>query len=173
MQILEKCSFKINHSEIFVKDFSVNKFKEKFPKFTKLIDEMKSNLPDGYKYYLIDFVVHDCKPGVHTCKDVRYHVDGDFEKDNQYVLWVSGPNRTVFPTSTPKILNFPTNRNEQNDYLEVLLKDQDSFEVPEETFVAYTSQTPHKGVICKNIGKRYFFRMMASNYIKPKNHIGK
>lgn len=173
MQILEKFNFKIEHPEIFAKDFSLNKFNEKFPKFKKLILEMRRQLPDNYKNYLIDFVVHDCKPGTYTCKDVRYHVDGDFNKNNHYVLWVSGPNRTLFPKAIPEIKDFPENRNEQNNFLENLLKDQENFEVPEETFVSYTSKTPHKGVICKDIGKRYFFRMMASDYIAPKNHIGK
>lgn len=161
-------SFKISHQEVFVKDMELACFVRKFPKLSGLANQLRSNLPDGYKNYLVDFIVQEQKPGMNTCRDVRWHIDGDFDKDNKYVLWVKGPNRTMFPCQVPDLKDLPLDRNAQNEFLEKLMETLPSYEVSEETIVCYDSKVPHKGVVCKSQGKRYFIRMMATNYIKPK-----
>jgi len=157
-----------DHGEIFVKDMSLARFISSFPGFSGLAGEMRKCLPDGYEFYLVDFIVKECVQGDRTCKDVRWHVDGDFEKDNRYVLWAKGPNRTQFPQN-PHVDTLPHDREQQSRFLEKFMEGKDFFEVPEQTMVSYDSRTPHRGVICKTEGKRLFIRMMATNYIKPKN----
>jgi hypothetical protein len=171
MKIQGKTICSADHEEIFVKDMAFARFLSKFPRFSDLACEMRKVLPDGYQHYLVDFIVKECVPGDRTCKDVRWHVDGEFDKDNKYVLWARGPNRTLFPAQTTQIDMFPSDREQQNRFLEKLMEDRDFFEVPEQTMVSYDSRTPHRGVICKTEGKRLFVRMMATNYIKPKNII--
>ena len=90
-----KYELQTKQSPVFAKDFSLGFFIRKFPDFLPLANVMRSMLPDGYTNYLVDLVVTDCKPGVKTCKDTRWHVDGDFDGDNVYVLWakdLTGPN---------------------------------------------------------------------------------
>jgi hypothetical protein len=172
MQILEKFELSPyiarDHSEVFVKDMDLKRFENKFPVFSRLANKLRLSLPNGYKHYLVDLIIQEQRPGMNTCRDVRWHLDGDYDKDNQYVLWVRGPNRTVFPEIVPDLSCIPEDRNEQSKYLEELMKDKPCFEVPYETLVRYNSKTPHKGVVCKLLGKRTFIRMMATNYIKPK-----
>lgn len=171
MKIHDKTPCSEDHEEILVKDMALAKFLSKFPKFSELACEMRKALPDGYQHYLVDFIVKECVPGDRTCKDVRWHVDGVYEKDNRYVLWAKGPNRTQFPAQIPQIDSFPSDREQQNRFLEKFMEGREVFEVPEQTMVSYDSRTPHRGVICKTEGKRLFVRMMATNYIKPKNII--
>ena len=73
-----------DHEKIMVKDCDLKSFRKRFPDFNPLMDEMRSLLPDGYKFYLVDFIVQDCIPGAQTCRDVRWHFDGDFYKDNSF-----------------------------------------------------------------------------------------
>jgi hypothetical protein len=153
---------------VFAKDLSLGFFIRKFPEFVPLVNKMRSLLPDGYTNYLVDLVVTNCRPGVKTCKDTRWHVDGDFLGNNVYVLWAKGPNRTQFPRVVPD-LDMPENRNDQSIYLENL--GLDGVEVDDQTIVRYSSQTPHRGVVCKESGFRTFVRMMATNTISPKNII--
>lgn len=160
-----------DHEEIFVKDMNLPRFLSSFPDFSDLAHEMRKVLPDGYQHYLVDFIVKECVPGDRTCKDVRWHVDGVYDKDNRYVLWARGPNRTMFPAQIPQIDDFPSDREQQNRFLEKFMEGREVFEVPDQTMVSYDSRTPHRGVICKTAGKRVFIRMMATNYIKPKNII--
>lgn len=169
MNAHEKVTQLVEYDEVFVKDMSLAAFERKFPQLGSLTQKMRSHLPNSYKNYLVDFIVMDCRPGKNTCRDIRWHVDGDFKGDNKYVLWVKGPNRTHFPKDIPSLKNMPDDREAQNRLLESLLENNESLEVPEETIVSYDSTIPHKGVSCKIRGKRYFIRMMASNYIKPKN----
>ena len=169
MKIQEKTTCVADHDEIFVKDMNLPRFMSKFPEFSDLAGEMRKCLPGGYKFYLVDFIVKECVPGDRTCRDVRWHLDGDLDRDNQYVLWAKGPNRTQFPTQIPQIDELPSDREGQNRFLENFMEGREAFEVPEQTMVSYDSKTPHRGVICKTDGKRLFVRMMASNYIKPKN----
>lgn len=169
MKIQSKTTCDADHGEIFVKDMALAKFLSKFPKFSNLAFEMRKTLPDGYEFYLVDFIVQECVPGDRTCRDVRWHVDGDFRRDNRYVLWAKGPNRTEFPAQIPQIGILPEDRNRQSEYLEDLMDGEDFFEVPDQTIVSYDSSVPHRGVVCKAAGKRLFVRMMATNYIKPKN----
>lgn len=167
MDIKEHFDFSADCGEIFVKDCSLVDFRKKFKEFDDLAAKMRNCLPNGYKYYLVDLVIQDCKPNQTTCRDIRWHFDGDFHKDNKYVLWVKGPNRTQFP----KIIGSfdpPAGREEQNEYLEKNLAHIEVDDVPDSTIVAYDSTTPHRGVKCKESGRRVFVRMMASNYIKPK-----
>ena len=171
MKIQGKTICSADHEEIFVKDMAFARFLSKFPRFSDLACEMRKVLPDGYQHYLVDFIVKECVPGDRTCKDVRWHVDGEFDKDNKYVLWARGPNRTLFPAQIPQIDEFPSDREQQNRFLEKFMEGREVFEVPEQTMVSYDSRTPHRGVICKTEGKRLFVRMMATNYIKPKNII--
>ena len=156
-----------DHEEVFVKDMLLDRFNKKFPEFDGLSARMRSLLPDGYKHYLVDFIVQDCVPGFKTCRDTRWHVDGNFEGDNKYVLWASGPNRTEFPVQTPDLSGMPADRESQNAWLEGVMGE--GSEVPDQTIVSYDSKTPHRGVVCRESGRRLFVRMMATNYIKPKN----
>lgn len=155
--------------ETFVKDAEISKFSKRFPKLEGLLAQMRSRLPDGYKNYLVDLTVQDCRPGKQTCRDVRWHVDGDFHKDNKYVLWVRGPNRTEFPSQIPQIKSLPGDREGQNDFLEKMLHGIPSVCVPDMTLVSYDSTIPHRGVKCRDTGVRTFVRMMATNYIRPKH----
>jgi hypothetical protein len=166
MDIKEHFDFNLDIEETFVKDASIKSFEQKFGRLSQLTQKLRSYLPDGYKFYLVDLVVKKCEPGVKTCRDVRWHFDGDYNKDNKYVLWVKGPNRTQF---APEVsLNPPDTRELQNQYLEKILADIEPITAPDSTIVAYDSTTPHKGVECVESGKRIFVRMMASNYILPK-----
>jgi hypothetical protein len=106
-------------------------------------------------------------PGFRTCRDTRWHVDGNFAGDNKYVLWARGPNRTEFPAQVPDLSGIPADRESQNVWLEKVMGE--GFEVPDQTIVSYDSKTPHRGVVCRESGRRLFVRMMATNYIKPKN----
>lgn len=174
MKIIEHFSCPTaDYNEIFVKDLSLEKFLMRFPQFASLAQKMRSHLPDGYENYLVDLSVQMCESGDKTCRDVRWHIDGDSRLDNQYVLWVRGPNRTRFLEKPIELPELPENRLEQNLFLENLLRDSSSIEAPAEHIIGYDSKTPHKGVICKDFGKRVFVRMMASNYILPKNHTRK
>ena len=173
MNVLEHFPCSADYSEIFVKDLVLESFQKRFPQFAGLAKKMRSHLPDGYENYLVDLSVQNCEFGDKTCRDVRWHLDGEVTRDNQYVLWVRGPNRTRFLEKPIELPEMPEERLEQNSFLENLLRDSLSIEAPEEHIIGYDSKTPHKGVICKNFGKRVFVRMMATNYIQPKNHTRK
>lgn len=157
--------------EIYVKDMDLARFVKKFPQLGGLLSQMRGKLPDGYQNYLVDLIVQDCQPGKQTCRDIRWHVDGNFDSDNQYVLWVRGPNRTEFPLEMPVIEGFPDDRNRQNQFLEKMLVGKPVLSAPDMTLVSYDSRTPHRGVRCVETGVRTFVRLLATNYIKPKNII--
>lgn len=169
MNTKEEYNLDVDHEEVFVKDMSLSNFLKRFPGLRPLAERMRSHLPDGYQNYLVDFVVQDCVPEDRTCKDIRWHVDGDWDKNNRYVLWVKGPNRTLFPAQNTQVTDLPADRNEQSKILEEMMSGTEHIEVPEETIISYDSRTPHRGVKCKVQGKRHFVRMLASDYIKPKN----
>jgi hypothetical protein len=172
MEIIKKISVDVDHEEIFVKDMALVSFQRKFPEFLELSRAMRKHLPDNYKNYLVDLMVLNCTKGKYTCKDISWHFDGRFDSDNKYVLWVKGPNRTLFPKNIP-FLDPPDDRILQKEYLEKKFFACETVEVPEETIVSYDSSTPHRGVSCEVEGKRHFLRMMASNYINPKNLVKK
>lgn len=155
--------------EIFVKDMELHKFSRKFPEMAGVAREMAARLPEGYKNYLVDYNVIDCEPGLGTCRDTRWHVDGDPRRDNRYALWVSGPNRTEFLARPFDLPELPEGRESQNVMLEDLLKNEDSLRIPDGEAVLYDSRTPHRGVVCEQHGRRVFLRIMATNYIVPKN----
>lgn len=166
MEIKEHIELEFDFDDLFVKDSNLVDFERKFSGLRSLTQKMRSHLPNGYLFYLVDFVVQGCLPGDKTCRDIRWHFDGDFHKENKYVLWVKGPNRTQF---APKVqLDPPEGREQQNEYLEKTLADIEPITAPDSTIIAYDSQTPHRGVRCEEFGKRFFVRMMASNYIRPK-----
>jgi len=167
MDIKEHIEFDFDFDDLFVKDSNLVDFERKFKQVRGLTQQMRSYLPNGYKFYLVDFVVQVCRPGEKTCRDIRWHFDGDFHKDNKYVLWVKGPNRTQFP-KTIGLFSPPMGRENQNEYLEEILADIEPITVPDSTIITYDSQAPHRGVRCDDFGKRFFVRMMASNYISPK-----
>ena len=169
MKILERYDCVPVLGEVHVKDMDFSRFCKKFTQLAELAEQMKARLPQGYRDYLIDLIVQDCRPGRQTCRDVRWHVDGDFSGDNQYVLWVRVPNRTLFPADVPEITDMPGDRNSQNDFLEKMMGQIPSKEVPDMTFVSYDSRTPHRGVKCEETGIRTFVRALATNYIRPKN----
>jgi hypothetical protein len=154
--------------EVFVKDMELRKFVRKFPEWESLAAEMRAMLPERQNY-LVDLVVMDCEPGANTCRDTRWHVDGDPRKDNRYALWVSGPNRTEFLRDPFDLPDLPEAREEQNRLLERLLADKVPLRIPDGEAILYDSRTPHRGVVCEEYGQRRFFRLMATNYIKPKN----
>ena len=155
--------------EIFVKDMEFGRFLRKFPEFAAKVERMRSLLPGLHKTHLVDLVVMDCAPGKGTCRDVRWHVDGDPRRDNLYVLNVEGPNRTEFLAEPFDLPELPEGREEQNRLLEDLLRGRVSLRIPEGEDRLYDSRTPHRGVVCDEHGRRTFLRLMATNYIKPKN----
>lgn len=173
MKVLEEYKFRADFEEIFVKDFCCDRFCKKFPRFKNLIGEMKNRIDINYKYFLVDLIIKNHKKGDKTCRDVRYHLDGDYKSDNQYCLWVNGENRTIFSKENIDFDNFPEERSDQNQFLENTLRGKECFEVPENTFVVYSSKDPHKGTICKKSGRRVFVRLMGTNYIPPRNFIKK
>lgn len=155
--------------EFFVKDMEFGRFVRKFPEWGGVAHEMRAMLPDGHSHYLVDLVIMDCVPGMKTCRDTRWHVDGDPNKDNRYVLWVDGPNRTEFLADPFELPDLPAGREEQNVLLEGMLRDRVPLRIPERRAVSYDSRTPHRGVVCDAAGRRSFLRLMATNYIVPKN----
>lgn len=155
--------------EIFVKDMEFGKFVKKFPEWDSVASDMRAMLPDGYKHYLADLIVMDCTPGMKTCRDTRWHFDGDFKGNNKYVLWVSGPNRTEFLAQEIQFEDVPADREEQNRFLEETLAGSSVRQAPDGEPVLYDSKTPHRGVVCTEYGQRRFLRLMASDYISPKN----
>ena len=160
-----------NKNELFVKDFDYLKFIKKFNEYKDVVEKMKEKISNQFKYYLVDLMIKDCRIGDKTCVDVRYHLDGDYKKDNQYCIYCSWPNRTIFCDEKIDFSNFPEDRNLQNKTLESLLKDKPWYEIPDKHFFVYDSKKPHKGVICSQTGVRTFVRLMGSNYIAPKNYI--
>lgn len=161
----------INIPEIVIKDFEIDLFCKKYPYIKDIILEIKKIIGGNFKHYLVNVTAKNYKTGDKTCKDIRYHFDGDYYKDNVYCLWCKGPNRTIFPTEKLTFKDLPVERYKQNIYLENLLKDIPSKEVEDQTFVKYTSQDPHKGVICAVDGFRTFIRVMGTNYINPVNYV--
>jgi hypothetical protein len=157
--------------EIFVKDMELRRFILKFPEFAAKVEGMRSLLPGLHKNHLVDLVVMDCVPGKTTCRDTRWHVDGDPRRDNLYVLNVEGPNRTEFLAEPVELPELPEGREEQNRLLENLLRGRLPLRIPEGEDRLYDSRTPHRGVLCDEHGRRTFLRLMATDYIKPKNII--
>ena len=155
--------------EVFVKDMDLCRFVRKFPEWGRVAESMRSMLPEGYGNYLVDLVVMDCEPGMKTCRDTRWHFDGDYRGDNVYALWVEGPNRTQFLAEPVEIPEPPEGREEQNRFLEELLAGRLARTIPEREALVYDSRTPHRGVVCDTAGWRSFLRLMATNYIVPKN----
>lgn len=156
-----------DQEEIWAKDWEVSRFLRRFPHTEPVLSGMQKLLPQR-KTLLVDMIVKDHQVGDPTCRDVRWHFDGDYGGNNAYAIWSSGPNRTEFPETIP-ILDPPSGREEQNRYLEGLgLR---GVEIPEMTVVSYDSRTPHRGVVCKIPGKRIFVRLLATDTIKAKNFI--
>lgn len=156
--------------EIWAKDWDISRFLRRFPNMASVVEPMRALLPDGRKNYLVDMIVKDHLPGEPTCRDVRWHFDGDYGGTNAYALWAKGPNRTEFPETIPE-LDPPEGREAQNRYLESL--GLVGVEVPEMTVVTYDSGTPHRGVLCRVPGKRMFLRVMGTDTIEPKNFVRK
>ena len=157
-----------DQEEIWAKDWDILRFVRKFPHMEPVVSGMRFILPDGKKSYLVDMIVKDHVPGDPTCRDVRWHFDGDYSSPNVYALWARGPNRTEFPETIPE-LDPPADRESQNRYLEGLcLK---GVEVPEMSVVSYDSRIPHRGVVCRVSGKRVFLRVMGTDTIKAKNFV--
>lgn len=154
--------------EVWAKDWEISRFLRRFPDVEPVVLGMRSLLPDGRRNYLVDMICREHQRGDKTCKDVRWHFDGDYRGDNVYALWVRGPNRTEFPLTTPE-LDPPADRESQNRYLEGL--GLVGVEVPEMTVATYDSRTPHRGVVCRVPGKRLFIRVMGSDRIEPKNYL--
>lgn len=154
--------------EVWAKDWEISKFLRRFPRVEPVVRAMRDLLPDGKKNYLVDMICRDHLPGDKTCKDVRWHFDGDYRGGNVYALWARGPNRTEFARIIPP-LDPPEDRESQNRYLESL--GLVGVEVPEMTAVAYDSRTPHRGVVCRVPGNRLFVRVMGTDSIAPKNYL--
>lgn len=157
--------------ELVVKDYDVDIFCKKYPQLSDLVLEMKKVVGGNFQNYLVNITSKDYKIGDKTCADTRYHFDGDYYRDNIYCIWCKGLNRTVFPEKPVVLENVPKDRFEQNIFLEKILKDVPSKEIDDQTLVRYTSQDPHKGVVCKKPGNRLFVRVMGSNYLEPKNYV--
>lgn len=169
MRILETFPWGATHDPVFAKDWNLESFCKRFPDFAGLVRRMRSYLPDGYSHYLVDMMVHNCVAGTRTCNDVRWHVDGNYEGDNRYVLWVKGPNRTEFPEIIPELGKMPDDRENQNRFLEKMLGGAVVVSAPDQTMIGYDSRVPHRGILCRDTGRRVFLRALATNYIRPKN----
>lgn len=169
MNVLETFPWAATHEPVFAKDWKFESFCKRFSDFAGLAQRMRDHLPAGYKHYLLDMMVHDCEPGVKTCGDVRWHFDGDYDGDNKYVLWVKGPNRTEFLQEIPDFSEVPEDRESQNRFLEKTLAGAVVRTAPDQALIGYDSRVPHRGILCKDTGRRVFLRAMATNYIKPKN----
>lgn len=157
-----------DQDEVWAKDWDISRFLRRFPHMEQVVCGMRAFLPDGKKNYLVDMIVKDHVEGDPTCRDVRWHFDGDYGGSNTYALWARGPNRTEFPEKIPP-LDPPPDRESQNRYLEGLgLR---GVEVPEMTVVTYGSDIPHRGVMCRVPGKRVFIRVLGTDTIKAKNFI--
>jgi hypothetical protein len=169
VNVLETYPWAATHEPVFAKDWGILAFTRRFPDFAGLAERMCEHLPYGYNNYLVDMMVHDCVPGTRTCKDVRWHFDGDYDKDNKYVLWVKGPNRTEFVRDIPEFEELPEDREHQNRLLEKMLAGAVVLTAPDQGMVMYDSRVPHRGILCRETGRRVFLRAMASNYIRPRN----
>lgn len=153
--------------EIWAKDWDLSRFLRKFPHMADVVSSMRGHLPER-EHVLVDMIVKVHVPGDSTCKDVRWHFDGDYGGTNAYALWARGPNRTEFPETIPE-LDPPSDRESQNRYLEGLgLR---GVEVPEMHVATYDSTVPHRGVVCGVPGKRIFLRVVSTDTIKPKNFV--
>jgi hypothetical protein len=171
MEVLHKYPSKIKFPEIIVRDYEFDRFCKNYRIFSNIVSEMKNIIGGNFKNYLVNVISANYKTGDRTCTDTRYHVDGDFNSDNEYCIWCAGVNRTIFPVDAVEFEDFPSDRNSQNIYLEKVLKNKKSFEIPNQTFVYYSSKDPHKGVNCKKPGSRVFIRLMGTNYIGAKNYV--
>jgi hypothetical protein len=159
-----------DQEETWAKDWEISKFLLRFFRVAPVVERMRSFLPDGKKTYLVDMIAKDHRVGDPTCRDVRWHFDGDYGGGNVYALWAKGSNRTEFPETIPE-LDPPDDRESQNRYLEGLgLK---GVEVPEMSVITYDSSTPHRGIICRVSGKRMFVRVLGTDTIRAKNFIGR
>ena len=138
-----------DHKKIMVKDCDLKSFRKRFPDFNPLMDEMRSILPDGYKFYLVDFIVQDCILGAQTCRDVRWHLDGDFYKDNKYALWAKGPNRTEFPKIMPEFNEVPADRESQNVFLENMSLDVLKWPIRQSSVM--TARLPTEGLCARSL----------------------
>ena len=157
-----------DQEEIWAKDWDISRFRAKFPHVEPLVSAMKVVLPEGKKSYLVDMIVKDHVPGENTCRDVRWHFDGDYGGGNVYALWARGPNRTEFPETIPE-LDPPGDRESQNRYLESL--GLVGVEIPDMCVVSYDSTIPHRGIKCRVSGKRIFLRVMGTDKSVAKNFI--
>lgn len=169
MRIHEKITWDGEQDEIWAKDWDFGHFVRRFPHMAGVVSTMKELLPER-RHVLVDMIVKIHRPGEKTCRDVRWHFDGDYGGTNAYALWAKGPNRTEFPEIIPP-LDPPSDREAQNRYLEGLgLR---GVEVPEMCVAAYDSRIPHRGVVCSTPGKRFFLRVLSSETIRPKNFVRK
>jgi hypothetical protein len=155
--------------EVFVKDMGLHKFCAKFPEVEGDARRMREMLPDGYDSYLVDYIVMDCEPGMKTCRDTRWHLDGDHRGDNRYALMVTGPNRTEFLEEVFDFGELPDGREIQNAILEERLAGRKARQVADGEIVLYDSRTPHRGVACIQGGRRAFLRLLATNQVRAKN----
>jgi hypothetical protein len=154
--------------EIWAKDWDISSFLRRFPHMESVVVPMREMLPEGHSRHLVDMIVKEHRLGEPTCRDVRWHFDGDFHGNNAYVLWAKGVNRTEFPLEIPP-LDPPADRESQNRYLEGL--GLVGVEVPEMEAVGYDSRVPHRGVLCRVPGKRMFLRVMGTDTIRAKNFV--
>lgn len=155
--------------EVWAKDWDISRFLRMFPHVSPVVSHMRDLLPDGHARYLVDMIVKEHVPGDPTCRDVRWHFDGDYGGDNRYVLWNRGPNRTEFPDIMPELRDVPGDREAQNRFLEGL--GLVGVEVPDMVPVSYDSSTPHRGVVCRVPGKRTFIRVLGTDTIRAKNFL--
>lgn len=167
MRIHDTILWEGDQEEIWAKDWNFSHFVRKSPQMETLVLAMKNLLPER-KALLVDLIVRDHKVGDYTCRDIRWHFDGDYSGNNSYALWAKGPNRTEFPEIIPE-LNPPQDRESQNRYLEGL--SLVGIEVPEMSVVTYDSRIPHRGVVCRSTGKRIFVRLLTTDTINAKNLI--
>jgi len=154
--------------EVFVKDMTLVRFCEKFPEYASKVLVMRAELSVVRRHYLVDLMVMNCFPGRNSCRDIRWHFDGDYYKDNVYVLNVTGPNRTEF-LNEDIVLSPPCERKLQGCYLASILVGCGVLSIEDGKNRVYDSRTPHRGVLCNKVGIRVFLRLLASDYIMPKN----
>jgi len=136
-------------------------------------------LQEGYKNALVDIKIHELTTGECPCL-FGWHLDGspnpfDYEKPALYHLYLIGPkqSRTLF-INEPVELEIDQ---ENPALLDASYKKQlaaKSFKygnLPENTWVTFTSEDFHSGPIFNTNARRLLIRVAQNDHVAPRNKI--
>lgn len=166
MQLLNKVGHNPSmgfSKNLLMKDFSVSSFLKQKPEMEGLIKELSTHF-EHRKYITVDYQELVLTPGRKTCRDPRWHVDGE---DNQYIIVAWGSSLTEFALDS---IELKGDFREKNLHLQGYNFSK-IYTATSGIPVLYDSKQIHKGVVAKEKGKRVFLRLCSSNYISPKNQI--